>query len=166
MLQSFLVGPLSSYWTQLKRCYSRYSVSDDLLGVALSDYYQMVKQAFLAFSTVDAERGPEIALQDYMQLLVTSTLVFKDQTTQVIECFLGAQVSLNGAVSAGSGSMRERELPSLVYCEFLEAVSRLAIQIIDTNSSLGPGKRVRMALSMICELQNLPNRLGKSSGKK
>jgi len=175
LLQSFLAGPFSSYWTQLSRCYSRYCISDDLLSVALGDYYQMVKQAFLSFSTVDAERGPEIALQDYMQLLVTSTLVFKDQTTPMIECFLGAQVSLNaggesesgaGAGAGAAGSMRERELSSLVYCEFLEAVSRLAIQIIDTNASLGPGKRVRMALSMICELQNHPNRLGKSTGKK
>jgi hypothetical protein len=91
-----------------------------------------------------------------MQLLITSTLVFKDQHEPMIDCYLKAQQTLAPA--------RDRELPALVYCEFLEAVSRLAIQIIDTDSQLGPGKRVRMAFSMITELQNHP--LRREGGKK
>ena len=126
---------------------------DEVLPQALGDYWQLVKQAFLSFSTHDVERGPELALGDYMQLLVTSTLVFKDQQDEMISSFLHAQKSL-----ASSSTARERELSSLVFAEFLEAVSHLAIRVIDTNASLGPGKRVRMALSMVCELQNQPQR--------
>ena len=153
-LQAFLSGPCSEYWQQvLGTKYTRYSTSDVVLPQALGDYWQLVKQAFLSFSTHDVERGPELALGDYMQLLVTSTLVFKDQQDEMISSFLHAQKSL-----ASSSTARERELPSLVFAEFLEAVSHLAIRVIDTNAALGPGKRVRMALSMVCELQNHPQR--------
>jgi hypothetical protein len=94
----------------------------------------------------DPVRGAEILLRDYMQLLVTSTLVFKDQTDQMVTNFLRAQVNRE----------RERELQSLVFAEFMEAVSRLAIEIIDTDPNLSPGKRIRMAFSMLTDLQNLP----------
>jgi hypothetical protein len=125
--------------------------------LAISDYYRLVQQAFFAFSHNDPDRGAEISLESYMQLLITSTLVFKDQHEPMIDCFLKAQQTLAPA--------RDRELPALVYCEFLESVSRLAIRIIDTDSQLGPGKRVRMAFSMITELQNHPMRR-QEGGKK
>ena len=157
-LLSFFSGPLSDWWQLICTSYSRYSISDPILPVhlAISDYYRLVQQAFYAFCHNDPDRGAEISLESYMQLLITSTLVFKDQHEPMIDCYLKAQQTLAPA--------RDRELPALVYCEFLEAVSRLAIQIIDTDSQLGPGKRVRMAFSMITELQNHPMR--REGGKK
>ena len=151
-LQSFLSGPLKEYWQLLSTKYTRYSILDDVLPQALGEYWAMAKVAFATFdSSGGSARGAEIAVGDFMQLLVTSTLVFKDQQEPVIASFLHAQQTL-------APMPRERELQALVFAEFLEAVSKLAIQIIDTNASLGPGKRVRMALNLLCELQNHPAR--------
>lgn len=146
-IEALLSGLVHEYWEKLAANVSLYCINDEILPMAIRDYYSIVKQAFLAFAVHDAIRGPEITLPDLMQLLVASTLVFKDQTEPLVACFLQAQISLPALSEA-------RELQSLVYCEFLEAVSRLAIQTIDTNAALGPGKRVRMALSMLCELQD------------
>lgn len=145
-LQDFMGDVVAPFVSELGSLYCLYSIHDDILGVAYRDYYQLVRQAFLTFAVEDPVRGAEILLRDYMQLLVTSTLVFKDQTDQMVTNFLRAQVNRE----------RERELHSLVFAEFMEAVSRLAIEIIDTDPNLSPGKRIRMAFSMLTDLQNLP----------
>lgn len=44
------------------------------------------------------------------------------------------------------------ELPCMVYVEFVEALSRLALRVIENVNGLTDAKRVRMTLNMVAEL--------------
>ena len=114
-----------------------------------TEYYQLLKQAFEARSTVSlrvsvqvhvlsyshllfvvswsVQYGPKLSLASFVEMLVESTMVEPEHETVCVRSFLQAQVSADGP---------EWELKGLVLCEFIEALSRVSVKIIENSRSV------------------------------
>lgn len=73
-------------------------------------------------------------------------MVEPEQDNVCVGCFLEAQLSPPAAW----------ELEDLVLCEFMEALGRAAIKVIEQyrGSTFTDGKRVRMAFNFVAELND------------
>ena len=73
-------------------------------------------------------------------------MVEAEQDNICVSCFLEAQLAPTAAW----------ELEDLVFAEFVEALARVAIKVIEQykGSSFTDGKRVRMAFNFVAELND------------
>ena len=62
-------------------------------------------------------------------------------------------IILNSFLSAQCNPVRSWELEELVFVEYLEALARIAMQVID-SSEFRAEQRIRLAFSSICDYQH------------
>lgn len=85
-------------------------------------------------------------MSSFLGILRDASMVEPEQENTCVGCFLEAQFAPSPAW----------ELEDLVLCEFLEALSRVAIRLIEPSkgSTFTDGKRVRMAFNFVAELND------------
>lgn len=113
-----------------------------MVRTAFRDCAHLLKQMFLQRATCDSRCGARLSLSGFVSLMRDATLLEADQEHMCTAGFLAAQ--LNPSMTW--------ELDTVVFAEFVEAVSRLAIRAIASYPGLSEGKKVRMAFSMVVEL--------------
>jgi hypothetical protein len=80
----------------------------------------------------------------FVDLLIASSMIFDDQEGLGVNCFKKAQLDPDTVW----------ELQDIVFCEFVDAVSHLALRSIENSSGLSDAKKIRMAFNFMSELQN------------
>ena len=153
--QAFFEGPLATLWDKISNRYTVYSssvASDEVFSRSMQEYYQIVKQAFLSFASVDSKTGPQLSIEGLFSLLYASTLVDKEQEGAIVDAFLQSQLL---------PSSPEQELSHLVFCEFFEALMKVTLFSIGSDSGLSEAKRLRMGFGLVSEIQNISRSGGK-----
>ena len=109
------------------------------------EYYQLLKHAFQLRASTDSKYGPRLTVSAFITMLHDAGMLEPEQENLCVAGFLEAQ--LHPAVIW--------ELEDLVFCEFLEALARVAMQVIEKykGSTFTDAKRVRMAFNFLSELQ-------------
>eukprot|EP01039_Chlorochromonas_danica_P003312 gene3312-3633_t len=141
-LFGFLQGPVNNFWDSITAKYLAYSCPDPALKLTLMEYYHISKQVFHQRSAIDAKFGPRLSAADFQELMEETGLVDSERESACVACFASSQ--LNPPVNL--------ELHYMVFVEFVEALSRMALRSIEDINGLTEAKRVRMTLNMIAEL--------------
>eukprot|EP01038_Epipyxis_sp_PR26KG_P005050 gene5050-7047_t len=142
-LKSFLNSKLVPFWEKITSSYLYYTIKDPALKLITEEYYQIVKQAFLTKATKDSLFGPKLTFQNFVDLLMESSMVENGLETYCYTIFYGTQFDPS----------KQYELDGLVFCEFLEALSRISLRSIEGSSGLSDAKRIRMGFNFMTELQ-------------
>jgi hypothetical protein len=80
-------------------------------------------------------------------MLVDASMVEPEQEAVCVAGIMDAQLNPSDSW----------ELEDIVFCEFLEALARVAVQVIEKykDSNFTDGKRVRLAFNFVSELQDV-----------
>lgn len=98
---------------------------------------------FLLYATCDSTFGPRLLLSEFIRLVTEAGIVTdSDQESLCTASLLSAQ--LNPTV--------QQEQESVVFAEFLESLSRVAVKAIASYPGLTDGKKIRMAFNMVIEM--------------
>jgi hypothetical protein len=90
------------------------------------EYYHLLKQIFHQYTIVDNKFGPRLSANQFINMMKDGTLLDSDQESTGVICFLQAQ--LNPPVHL--------ELEYLVFTEFIEAINRLSLRVIEIYRSV------------------------------
>ena len=85
------------------------------------EYYHLLKQVYHQKAVIDSKFGPRLPATDFLKIMVDSTMIEYDQEQLCISSFLQAQ--LNPPI--------QLELEYLVFTEFIESASRVALKAIE-----------------------------------
>lgn len=85
------------------------------------EYYHISKQVFHQRSAIDAKFGPRLSAADFQELMEETGLVDSERESACVACFASSQ--LNPPVNL--------ELHYMVFVEFVEALSRMALRSIE-----------------------------------
>lgn len=142
LVEEFFGRSLQKLWDKITESYIFYTGRDPSIKSTTLSYYQLLKKAFHASASLDSKFGPRLPLGDFIAMMVQSGMVDRVDEHLCVTTF--QDVHFNPP--------SERELADLVFCEFLDAVSRLACTVINHNDNLETAKRIRLGFEVIAEL--------------
>lgn len=142
LLGELLEGPFKDLWMRFHSHYLLYISTDPGLKAAVKEFYHLVKISFNSrYSGGDPRSGCALQYEEIKDMLVASSVLTLEQQAFLMQYFYSSQFN----------PKREAELEELVYAEFLEVVSRIAIQAIK-SIALSDAKKIRLALHYISVL--------------
>jgi hypothetical protein len=147
LIEAFFLGPLESLWSKITTSYLLYTSRDPAIKSTTMSYHQLLKRSFNARASPDPKFGPRLPLGDFIDMMIQSGLVDRAEEQMCLRVF--QDVHFNPSP--------DRELSDVVFCEFLEAASRLACTAINHNDDLEFVKRIRLGFEMLVELNPVNN---------
>lgn len=98
------------------------------------------------FFICGAQYGPRLTVSSFIGMIQEVGLIEPEQESLCVSGFLEAQLS----------PATVWELEDLVLCEFLEALARVAVKVIEQykGSAFTDAKRIRMAFNFVAELND------------
>lgn len=141
-MRHLLEHVLLSFWEIITTKYFVYSAPDQQVQQTVREYQHLLKQLFHQYTTIDSKFGPRLSASQFLTMMKDASLLDSDQESTAVICFLQAQLN----------PPMHLELEHLVFSEFVEAVNRLALKVIEVYSGLTDAKRIRIAINMLIDL--------------
>ncbi len=141
LVERELIGNMEKTWEKISSMYVTCTDDVDMQRIVLDN-----KQAMLSTYKLwgDVENG--VTLQSLIDLIDNATIQAIPSEKQCVAAFIDAQLDPHP----------DKELSTLVFREFTEAVARFAVEVIDTEG-LTKSDKVRLAFNSIAEAQNSAN---------